>query len=82
MNNIAEVVISWIKENCKNVGPSMDITPTTSFFATNILDSLDFLNLVEYLQAEYGVEIDDDDMSPDNFENAEAVSLLIAQLKK
>lgn len=82
MSNVAEVVISWIKDNCKNASSIAEITPTTSFFATNILDSLDFLNLVEYLQSEYGVEIDDDDMSPDNFEDAEAISQLIAQLKK
>jgi acyl carrier protein len=61
--------------------PNMAVDSETSFFATNILDSLDFLNLVEYLQEQYGIEIDDDEMSPDNFENAAAVAALVTQLK-
>lgn len=81
MDDIVKDVISWIKTNCMKDKPNMAVDSETSFFATNILDSLDFLNLVEYLQEQYGIEIDDDEMSPDNFENAAAVAALVTQLK-
>lgn len=81
MESIEKTVMDWVKDHCLKDKPNMSLTKETSFFATNILDSLDFLNLVEYLQEQYSIEIDDDDMSPDNFENAEAVAKLVSSLK-
>lgn len=81
MEDIIQTVVTWIRDNCLKDKPDMEVSAETSFFATNILDSLDFLNLVEYLQEQYGVEVDDDDMSPDNFENPTTVAALITSLK-
>lgn len=81
MEAIVQTVMTWVKENCMKDKADMELTAETSFFATNILDSMDFLNLVEFLQEQYGVEIDEDDMSPDNFKNANAVAELISSLK-
>ena len=82
MEAITNTVMTWVKDNCMKDKADMELTPTTSFFATNILDSMDFLNLVEFVQEQYDVEIDEDDMSPDNFKNATTVAELIVELKE
>ena len=53
MDEYAQTVIAWINENCFNNKPVMDVTPETSLLDNNILDSLDFLGLVEFLQQKY-----------------------------
>ena len=73
MEDIVQTVMAWIKDNCMKDKADMELTPTTSFFATNIL--------VEYVQEQYDVEIDEDDMSPDNFKNATTVAELVVELK-
>lgn len=81
MEEYVQTVISWVKENCLKDKPNIEITAETQLLVTNILDSLDFLNLVEFVQEQYSIEIDEDEMSPDNFESPETVANLIASLK-
>ena len=56
MEAITNTVMTWVKDNCMKDKADMELTPTTSFFATNILDSMDFLNLVEFVQEQYDVD--------------------------
>ena len=81
MEEYIQTVIAWINENCFKDKPRMDVTAETSLLATNILDSLEFLSLVEYLQEKYDVDIDEDDMSPENFESPSTVANLVASLR-
>ena len=81
MNDCEQTTINWIRENCLKGKPNVVLTPQTSLLVSSILDSLQFMSLVEYLSDEYGVDIDEDDMSPDNFESVETIAQLIESLK-
>ena len=74
-------ILDWVKENCMKDKTNMELTADTSFLAHNILDSLAFLKLVTHLEETYSISIDEDDMSPDNFESATTVAALVDQLK-
>lgn len=81
MSDVVTEVIEWVKENCMKDKANMELTADTSFLAHNILDSLAFLKLVSHLEERYEISIDEDDMSPDNFESATTVAALVDQLK-
>ena len=81
MSDNTTVILDWVTKNCLKDKPGLVLKPDTSFLANNILDSLSFLHLVTFLEQQYGVKIDEDDMTPDNFQNAETVSLLVSQLR-
>ena len=81
MSDVTTTVIDWIKQNCLKDKPGMDVTAETPLLASDILDSLDFLSLVVYLNEKFGIEIDEDDMSPDNFETPTTITELIVSLK-
>lgn len=81
MSEYEQTVIAWIKENCMKGKIDLELTESTSLLATDILDSLQFMSLVEYLSQQYGVDIDEDDMSPDNFESVTTIAELIRTLK-
>jgi acyl carrier protein len=80
MEEYIQTVITWINENCFKDKAPMNITAETSLLTTNILDSLEFLSLVEYLQEKYGIDIDEDDLSPENFDSPSTVANLVASL--
>jgi acyl carrier protein len=81
MGEYEQAVIAWIKENCMKGEIDTELTASTSLLAADILDSLQFVSLVEYLCQQYGVDIDEDDMSPDNFESVSTIAELIRTLK-
>lgn len=45
----------------------------TSLMDSNILDSVAFLNLVMFLEEEFGLTVADSDLSRDNFETVDAI---------
>jgi acyl carrier protein len=81
MSESVEIVVDWIKENCLKNNSDVDITADTSLLVSNILDSIAFLSLVTYLEGRFQVKIDEDDMSPENFETPQTVMSLVDSLK-
>jgi acyl carrier protein len=43
-----------------------------------VLDSLALLQFVEYIEGEFGIEVADEDMVPDNFRSIEAVERYVS----
>ena len=43
------------------------------------LDSIAVFNLVEFLQDQFGIRIEDDELVPENFETVRAVASLVAR---
>jgi acyl carrier protein len=81
MSNTTAIVLDWVSKNCLKDKPGLILKPETSFLSNNILDSLSFLHLVTFLEEQFGVKVDEDDMSPDNFESATTVSALVDSLR-
>ena len=81
MSDTAAVVLDWVTKNCLKDKPGLVLKPETSFLANNVLDSLSFLHLVTFLEQQFGIKVDEDDMSPDNFESAATVSVLVDSLR-
>ncbi|AHE97602.1 hypothetical protein THITH_04265 [Thioalkalivibrio paradoxus ARh 1] len=42
-----------------------------------MMDSLDFLNLVAFLEERYGIKIDSDALTPENFETPTTIVALV-----
>ena len=57
VDDCQQTIIAWIRENCMKGKLEMKLTPSTSLLESSILDSLDFMSLVEYLAVQYGVDI-------------------------
>ena len=81
MNEYEKTIAEWIQENCMKGKTNIELTPETSLLVSSILDSLQFMSLVDYLSEQYSVEIDEDDMSPDNFESIRTIAELISSMK-
>jgi acyl carrier protein len=49
-------------------GDSTRLKNDESFFETGIIDSLGVLQLVAFIESKFGVRVDDEDLTPENFE--------------
>lgn len=77
MSDITTSVTDWIRQNCARGGTTITVNPDTLLLAENLMDSLDFLNLVAFLEERYGVKIDSDELTPENFETPTAIVALV-----
>ena len=46
---------------------------------SGILDSLGILDLVTYLEEEFGISVDDEELVPDNFQNIERLAAFVSE---
>jgi acyl carrier protein len=60
-------------------GPADRIGEDDSFFETGILDSTGVLQLIDFLEATYGITIADEDATPDNLDS---ISKIVAYLER
>ena len=71
-----------LMEILRELKPEADIKENTALVDDGILDSLDIIELVDRIAEVYGIEIDPDDIDPDNFATAEKILELIEAKKK
>jgi acyl carrier protein len=58
-------------------GPSGDLTPDYGLIDNGVLDSLGIFRMVGFLEDDFGVEVEDDDLVPENFATLAAICALV-----
>ena len=61
--------------------PKVDFVNATKLIDDGILDSFDIISIVNELNEHYDIEIDVDDLEPDNFNTCAAMLELIEKLQ-
>lgn len=64
----------------KELRPGVDFERETKLIDDHVLDSFDILSVISELNAEFNVSIGVDDLTPENFNSAEAMMHLIEKL--
>lgn len=64
-------------EILKRVKPEVDFAYSHDLVDEGILDSVDIVSILSEIEEEYGIEIDPDEIDPDNFQSAEAMMEMI-----
>ena len=72
MNDIKKKVRDFIVENFLYVSPG-DLLDETSFLEEGIIDSTGVLELVEFLEEEFEISVDDEELIPENLDSVNNV---------
>jgi len=65
----------------KGICPKVDFVNEKKLIDDGILDSFDIISIVNELNEHYDIEIDVDDLEPDNFNTVEAMLELVEKLR-
>ncbi len=65
---------SYIEENFLYLHPGIELGDSDEFLALGIVDSLGFVELVEEVQSQYGVTVEDVDITEENFGSIDAIT--------
>jgi acyl carrier protein len=55
-----------------------ELEPDTSLISSGIIDSLSLIRLINFIESRFNVTIEDDEVTPDNFETLNLLDALIA----
>jgi acyl carrier protein len=69
MHNPASLIRTYIAQNILFSGNSYPYADDASFLDEGIVDSMNVLELVTFVEDVFGIRVDDQDIVPDNFDS-------------
>ncbi len=66
-----------ISKNILFNGPDFNLDDDASFLEQGVIDSLGFMELVAFVEKEYGIKVGPQDLVPDNFDSVNKLSRYI-----
>ncbi len=68
---------AFVEENFLYMHPDLELGTTTTCCALGVVDSLGFVELVEEVQARYGITIADVEITEENFGSIDAIAAFV-----
>lgn len=75
---VTERVRAYITENFLYMRPDYSIGEEDSLLGKGIIDSMGVIEVITFIQQEFGIIIDDDDITEENLGNLAAISRYVA----
>jgi acyl carrier protein len=69
---------SFLEENFLYMHPNVELKDDDNFLALGVIDSLGFVELVEEVQSRYGLQIEDVEITEENFGSIDAIARFVA----
>ena len=75
--SIKEQIINMLKE----IKPTKDLANVTDIVEGGYMDSFELMSLIARLGDDFGIEIDVDEITPENFNSEDAITAMVERLK-
>ena len=75
--SLKEQIINMLKE----IKPTKDLTNATDIVEGGYMDSFELMSLIARLGDDFGIEIDVDEITPENFNSVDAITAMVTRLK-
>ncbi len=81
-NTILKEVREYVVENFLLGEEEDELSDSESFLESGLIDSTGILEVIAFLEETYDVEIEDEEMIPENLDSVQRVARFIASKKK
>lgn len=75
MNEVKQKILNLLKE--KKTDAVIPEDTSVNLLASGVIDSFDIVDLIVSLEEIFGIEVDGDDIVPENFESVDAIAKLV-----
>lgn len=79
MNSYPKAIRKFLSNLDKHIN---DISDDQSLLEAGVVDSLKMVELLSFIEEQYGIVIDDDELIPENFETIAAIADFLEQKSK
>ncbi|MCG3155496.1 MAG: hypothetical protein DKINENOH_02102 [bacterium] len=77
--DIRTEIVNFLK---KQAPKGVTFKDSDSLLATGVIDSLKMLDLISFIENQFNLAVDEDEMMPDNFESVDAITRFIHQKRQ
>lgn len=77
MSNTELTIQRFVQKNLLYNAADAEIRVTDSLLDSGLIDSMAVLKLVSFVESEFGLEVTDEEVVPENFETIEAIVRLV-----
>jgi acyl carrier protein len=77
MRNVEEMIRKYIAENILYSGNGYPYANDTSFLEEGIVDSMGIMELVMFVDEQFGITVEDEELVPDNFDSVSRLAAYI-----
>ena len=77
-DSTSELIHKFIKQRFP-LASSKDLKPDLSLLDSGIVDSLGVLDLVGFIEEQFGIEAQDEDLVPENFDSIDALTRFVEE---
>jgi acyl carrier protein len=79
MDSVAAVIRGYIAETILFSGKTYPYPDSASFLDEGIVDSMNVLELVTFVEKQFGIKVDDTDIVPDNFDSVSGIAAYVGK---
>lgn len=79
MEQIRDAIKSFISENFLFTSNPSDLLDDTSFMEKGIVDSTGVLEIVSFLEEKFGIQVNDNEVEPDNLDSVTKLVAYVAR---
>jgi len=76
-----DTITQWIKRAAESRLPDIEVRADTPIIENGLLDSIEILNLVGFLEEEFEIALPVEEFVPENFASANAIAALVTRLR-
>lgn len=73
-------IVGWIREHCLVAEPERELTPDAPLLDDGILDSIQIMQLVSFVEEQAQVTVPLDEIVPESFETARSIAAMVARI--
>jgi acyl carrier protein len=81
MDSLTQTILGWLKEAAAKLG-HVHIAANSELIEQGILDSLEILRLVSFLEERFHVMVPVDEFVPENFRTPATIAAMMARLRE
>lgn len=79
METIEQPILAYLSKAVAESGGTEAVTPDTGLLAAGLLDSIGLVGLIQFIEAEFALQIPDADLNPELFETPRSVAEYVAR---
>ena len=69
MNSTRDIITSFVLDTFQAGTPGLRIEEDTSFLESGLIDSMGVLELVDFLEGQFGIAVEDSELVPENLDS-------------
>ena len=81
MRDVTDVVIDWVRSECLETSDNQRVSPDMPLVDGLGLDSLQIANMIAFMESEFAISFDVEDLVEEHFETIETVASMIQRCR-